>query len=250
MWADPAVAAIFTAKALAVLWLGAFLGGFASGATGFAFGIVASAVWLHVFDPLHTTMLIVSGGLTIQFGTIWPMRREIEPRRLAPFAIAGLLGIPVGIILLVRIDALALKFALGIFLAVYGLYALTTPRLPRITGAGRLADAGVGFASGVLGGLGGYSGVLPAIWCQLRGWSKEVSRGVYQPFIIMAHVAALTLIGVVALDRAGVVLYLLALPALLVGAFIGWRVYGKLNERRFRQTLAVLLVVSGLILVI
>ena len=53
----------------------------------------------------------------------------------------------------------------------------------------------------MLGGLGGYSGVLPAIWCQLRGWSKEVSRGVYQPFIIMAHIATLALIGVVALDR-------------------------------------------------
>ena len=89
MWADPAVTAIFTAKTLAVLWLGAFMGGFASGAAGFAFGIVASAVWLHALDPLHTTMLVVSGGLTIQLGTIWPMRREINVARLAPFAIAG-----------------------------------------------------------------------------------------------------------------------------------------------------------------
>jgi uncharacterized protein len=241
---------MFTAKTLTVLWLGAFMGGFASGAAGFAFGIVASAVWLHALDPLHTTMLIVSGGLTIQLGTIWPMRHEINARRFAPFAIAGLLGIPLGIWLLVRIDAPLLKFAIGIFLAVYGFYALATPRLPRITGGGRVADAGIGFVSGVLGGLGGYSGVLPAIWCQLRGWSKEVSRGVYQPFIIMAHVATLALIGVVALDRTGVVMYLLALPALLLGAFIGWRVYGRLDERRFRQALAALLMVSGLLLVI
>jgi hypothetical protein len=250
MWDDPAIIALFSTKTLAVLWLGAFFGGFASGATGFAFGIAASAIWLHAFDPLHVTILIVSGGLTVQSGTIWPMRREIDARQLAPFAIAGLLGIPVGIALLLRIDALALKFALGIFLAAYGLYALTTPRLPRITGGGRLADAGVGFAGGVLGGIGGYSGVLPAIWCQLRGWSKDVSRGVYQPFIIMAHIATLALIGVVAFDRIGVVLYLLALPALLLGAFFGWRAYGKLDEQRFRQTLAAFLMVSGLILVI
>ena len=250
MWDDPAVAAIFTAKTLAVLWLGAFAGGFASGATGFAFGIVASAIWLHVLDPLHVTILIVSGGFVIQIGTIWPLRREINASRLAPFAIAGLVGIPVGVWLLVRIDAHALKIALGIFLAVYGVYALATPRLPRITRGGRVADSAIGFFGGVLGGIGGYSGVLPAIWCQLRGWSKEVSRGIYQPFIVMAHIVTLSLIGVVALDHAGIVLFLLALPALAAGAFIGWRVYGRLDERRFRQAFAVLLVVSGLILVI
>ena len=250
MWADPAVGPIFTAKTLIVLWLGAFLGGFASGAAGFAFGIVGSAIWLHALDPLHATMLVVSGGLTIQAGTIWPMRREINVRRLAPFVVAGLAGIPIGVWLLVRIDAHALKIALGIFLAIYGVYALATPRLPRVSGGGRTADAIIGFFGGVLGGLGGYSGVLPAIWCQLRGWSKEVSRGVYQPFIVMAHVVTIALIGVVALDRAGVVLFLLALPALMLGAFIGWRVYGRLDETRFRQMFAVFLVASGLVLVL
>jgi len=250
MLADPAVAAIFTVKTLAVLMLGAFAGGFASGAAGFAFGIVGSAIWLHALDPLHATMLVVSGGLTIQAGTIWPMRREINAPLLAPFVLAGLAGIPLGVWLLVRIDANALKIALGVFLAIYGVYALATPRLPRITGGGRIADAVIGFFGGVLGGLGGYSGVLPAIWCQLRGWSKEVSRGVYQPFIVMAHVVTIALIGVVALDRAGVVLFLLALPALMLGAFIGWRVYGRLDETRFRQMFAVFLVASGLVLVL
>ena len=250
MWADPAVAAIFTTQTLTVLWLGAFAGGLAAGGAGFAYGIVGTSIWLHVLDPLHATMLVVSGGTVIQLGTIWPLRHDIEVRRLAPFAVAGLLGIPIGIWLLVRIDAHALKIVLGIFLAIYGVYALATPRLPRISGGGRLADGAIGFIGGVLGGIGGLSGVLPAIWCQLRGWSKQVSRGVYQPFIVMAHIVTLTLIGVVALDRAGVVLFLLALPALGLGAFIGWRMYGKLDERRFRQVFAILLVVSGLMLVI
>jgi hypothetical protein len=249
MWADPAIVALLSAKTLAILWLGAFMGGFASGAAGFAFGIVASAIWLHALDPLHATILIVSGGGIIQVGTIWPLRHDIKVRRLAPFALAGLLGIPVGVWLLLRVDSHALKVALGIFLAVYGVYALTAPRLPRIAAGGWFADATVGLAGGVLGGIGGYSGVLPAIWCQLRGWPKDAARGVYQPFILMAHIATLALIGIVALDRAGIVMFLLASPALAAGAFIGWRVYGRLDEQRFRQALAALLVVSGLILV-
>jgi uncharacterized membrane protein YfcA len=250
MWADPAIVALLSAKTLIILWLGAFMGGLASGAAGFAFGIVGSAIWLHALDPLHTTILVVSGGMLIQFGTIIPMRRDIDFKRLAPFAVAGLIGIPVGVWLLVRIDAYALKAALGIFLLIYGIYAFAAPRLPRIRAGGKIADAAIGFAGGVLGGIGGYSGVLPAIWTQLRGWPKDVARGVYQPFIVMAHIATLALIGVVALDRAGVVLFVLAVPALLLGAFIGWRIYGRLDEQRFRQVLAALLVLSGVILAV
>jgi uncharacterized membrane protein YfcA len=224
------------------------MGGLAAGAAGFAFGIVATAVWLHAIDPIHSTILVVSGGTIIQAGTIWPLRHSIEPQRLWPFLAAGLAGIPIGVWLLVRTDAHALKVGLGLFLAAYGVYALATPRLPRIERGGRLADAAVGFAGGILGGIGGYSGVLPAIWTQLRGWTKEVARSVYQPFIVMAHVVTLALVGAVAMDRQGLILLLIALPALIAGAAIGWRIYGRLDEHRFRQALAALLVVSGVAL--
>jgi hypothetical protein len=246
MWAE--VAALLTVKTIALVSLGAFMGGLAAGAAGFAFGIVATAVWLHAIDPIHSTILVVSGGTIIQAGTIWPLRRSIEPRRLWPFLAAGLAGIPIGVWLLVRTDAHALKVGLGLFLAAYGVYALATPRLPRIERGGRLADAAVGFAGGILGGIGGYSGVLPAIWTQLRGWTKEVARSVYQPFIVMAHVVTLALVGAVAMDRQGLILLLIALPALIAGAAIGWRIYGRLDEHRFRQALAALLVVSGVTL--
>jgi hypothetical protein len=249
MFSDPATLALLQPHLLVVVTVGAFIGGLAAGGAGFAFGIVASGIWLQALDPVHTTALVVSGGLTIQLGTIWPLRRAIEPRRVWPFLVAGLLGVPIGVWLLVRTDAHALKFALGIFLVVYGLYALLAPRLPKL-GAGPGADAAIGFVGGILGGLGGYSGVLPAIWCQLRGWPKETSRGVYQPFILMAHVTTLILVGIVALDRAALLLFLAALPALALGAWTGWQIYGRLDERRFRQALAGLLVVSGIALVI
>lgn len=240
--------ASFDLRTLSVLWLGAFAGALAAGGAGFAFGIVGSAIWLHALDPIQTTALVVSGGLTIQLGTIWPLRHAIEPRRIAPYLAAGLIGVPIGVTLLVRTDSHALKLGLGVFLAVYGFYALFAPRLPKI-GGGRVADAGIGFAGGILGGLGGYSGVLPAIWCQLRGFPKQTARGIYQPFILMAHVTTLILVGIVALDRGALLLYLAALPALALGAWVGWHIYGRLDETRFRQVLAALLVLSGAMLV-
>ncbi len=245
MFNDPALAAILTTPVLAVVVLGAFVGALAAGGAGFAFGIVASSIWLHRLEPVYATFLVVACGTVLHVGLIWPARRGIEARRLSPFVIGGAIGIPLGVLLLTRGNAGTVKLALGCFLLAYGVYALAAPRLPVIGGGGRLADAAVGLAGGVLGGLGGYSGVLPAIWTQLRGWPKETARGVYQPFILFGHVATLILVGLIAFDRTGAMLLIVTLPALFAGAWTGWKIYGRLDEARFRQVLATMLVLSG-----
>jgi hypothetical protein len=250
MFSDPALAATLTLKTLSIVWLGGFLGGMATGAAGFAYGIVATSIWLHAISPLHAAMLVVSGGLIIQSSLVFKMRRALDWPRLAPFLIAGLIGVPIGVALVVNTDSGTIRFAIAVFLVVYGLYALVAPRLPHVSGGGKAGDAAIGFFGGILGGLGGFSGVLPAIWTQLRGWPKNVARGVYQPFILVAHVVALLLIGVAALDRVGVVLFLLVAPAIALGGWVGWMIYGKLDERRFQQMFAGLLVVSGVLLML
>ena len=54
----------------------------------------------------------------------------------------------------------------------------------------------------------------------------------------------------VTLDRAGVIMMIAVLPPLLLGTWVGWQLYGRLDDRRFRQALAVLLIISGLTLVL
>jgi uncharacterized membrane protein YfcA len=91
---------------------------------------------------------------------------------------------------------------------------------------------------------------LPTIWTQLRGWPKEIARGVYQPYVIVMQVITFAGIMWVAFDRAGLTLLLVVLPPLLVGTWIGWQLYGRLDDRRFRQALAALLIASGLTFVL
>jgi uncharacterized membrane protein YfcA len=42
---------------------------------------------------------------------------------------------------------------------------------------------------------------------------------------------------------------LLGLPALAAGCWLGWRLYGKLDEVQFRKVVLILLLVSGTILI-
>jgi len=235
---------------MAVLWLGALVGGIAAGGSGFAFALAASSIWLHRIDPLHSAIMCTGCGVLLHLSTLWPQRRHIEVGRLWPFIVGGLAGVPIGVHFLAFTDGNVLKLVLGLFLIVFGLYAFIAPRLHTISVGGRGADAAIGFIGGILGGVGGYSGVLPTIWTQLRGWPKEIARGVYQPYIII--IQGITLAGIifVTLDRQGLVLMLAVLPPLLLGTWIGWQLYGRLNERRFRQILALLLMGSGLTLVL
>ena len=203
MWSE--IFASLSAATLAVLWAGAFLGGIASGAAGFAFGIAASAIWLHAIAPIHTAFLVVAGGLTIQSersgrSAVRSMRggsgRLYWPACSAFRSASGCWCAP---------TSARSRSRSACFLAVYGVYALLAPRLPHVV-AGSGADAAIGFVGGILGGLGGYSGVLPAIWTQLRGWPKDEARAFYQPFIVVVHIATMAVLGAVALDRRGLVL--------------------------------------------
>lgn len=237
-------------ETLGFLWLGAFVGGIAAGASGFAFGLAASSIWLHKIDPVHSAILITASGVLLHLTTLWPLRRHIEFSRLSPFVIGGVIGVPIGVYLLAYTDAATLKIALGIFLVTFGTYALLAPKLPSFTAGGRAADSAIGFVGGILGGIGGYSGVLPTIWTQLRGWSKETARAVYQPYVII--IQAMTVVGIflVAFDSMSLILLAAILPPVLIGTWIGWQLFGRLNDRRFRQALAVLLIASGATLVL
>jgi uncharacterized membrane protein YfcA len=100
---------------LAILWLGALLGGIAAGASGFAFGLAASAIWLHRIDPLHSAILITGCGILLHTSTIWPQRRHVDLSRIWPFVLGGVIGVPIGVHFLAHTDSSILKIALGIF---------------------------------------------------------------------------------------------------------------------------------------
>ncbi len=234
---------------LAFLWLGTLVGAIAAGGAGFAFGLAASSIWLHRIDPLHSAVLINCCGTMLHLTTIWPQRSHIEIKRVWPFVVGGLIGIPLGVRVLLILDAGILKAVLGVFLLAFGSYALLAPKLHTFQAGGRAADAGIGFIGGVLSGVGGYSGVLPTIWTQLRGWSKPKARAVYQPYIIVIQSVTVAGIILATYDRSALMLVLLVLPPLALGTWIGWHLYGRMNDLRFRQALAILLIASGATLV-
>ena len=81
---------------------GAFAAAFVTGLAGFAFGIVAAAVWLHFLPPAQAAVLIVVFGLIVQGVSVWKLRKALNWRRLMPFLIGGAIGVPIGAELLIK----------------------------------------------------------------------------------------------------------------------------------------------------
>jgi uncharacterized protein len=230
---------------LGLFLFAAFLGGFASGLAGFAMGFVVSGIWLHIITPIQTMMLIMGYGLLTQGYGVWKLRRSVNWRSLAPFLIGGALGVPTGTMLLTTIDPSYMRIGVGVLLVLFSIYGLTQPKFTPVT-AGAPADSGVGFVNGVLCGLTGLPGLIIAIWCQLRGWTKDVQRAIFQPVMLGAFVVAAVTVSVTGAVTADIVkLYVLGLPALLAGLWTGFKLYGKLDDATFRKVMLVMLFFSG-----
>jgi len=234
---------------LGLFLFAAFLGGFASGLAGFAIGFVVSGIWLHIITPIQTTALVVGYGLWTQGYGVWKLRRSLNWRSLAPFLVAGALGVPIGTMLLTYIDPAYMRIGVGVLLVLFSIYGLTQPKLTPVP-AGAPADGGIGFVNGVLCGLTGLPGLIITIWCQLRGWTKDVQRAIFQPVMLGAIVVTAVSVSVTGVVTADIVkLYVLGLPALLAGLWIGFKLYGKLDDTAFRKLVLLLLLLSGLSLI-
>jgi uncharacterized membrane protein YfcA len=236
--------------AFVLLFLGAFAGGFVSGLAGFGTALMALGIWLYVLPPSIAVPLVLICSIVAQTSTLPTMWRLIDFKLVWPFLIGGLAGVPLGIVLVADADPRVFKLSVGILLLVFPAALYFNRRPMALSFGGRAADAAIGFAGGILGGLAGLSGPLPILWASVRGWGKDERRGIFQTFNWTVLSAALCLqAGTGFITREVVWLALLALPSTLFGAWLGARTYHALSDRNFRDVVLGLLFLSGIGLV-
>ncbi|MGX9431527.1 MULTISPECIES: hypothetical protein [Bradyrhizobium] len=99
--------------------------------------------------------------------------------------------------------------------------------------------------------LTGLAGILVTIWCGLRGWSKDLQRTIFQPVAVTTFLmSALWLGGKGTVTSETVKLFVMGLPCLLIGTWLGLRLFVSIDEAMFRKIVLALLLISGVLLVI
>jgi uncharacterized protein len=236
---------------IVVVLLGALAGGFVNGLTGFGTGITAMGLWLYAISPPVAATLVIICSIFSQVQTLPMIWHAIDWRRVLPFVIPGLLGVPIGTWLLPQIDARTFKLGVGVFLIVYPSYVFARRDQTSSAFGGWGADGVVGLGGGVLGGLAGFSGVLPIVWTGIRGWSKAQRRSVLQAYnlsilsvALLSHAFSGLLTQQVALATAA------ALPGTIGGAWAGSLVYRRLGDHGFQRVVMALLFLFGVALIV
>jgi uncharacterized membrane protein YfcA len=199
---------------LAIYLTATFAAALVTGVAGFAVGLVAAAVWLHILTPIQTATLIIAFGLVVQGISVWKLRHALRWRRLWPFLFGAAFGVPLGVAILDWTRPDHIRVTVGAVLVLYSVYSLARPAMKPVKRGGATADAGVGFLNGILGGLTGLAGILTTVWCGIRGWPRTSSAPIGVAIFAMSGLW-LGVSGAVSTDTAW--FFVFGLPALLAG---------------------------------
>ena len=233
---------------IASVIVGAVLAAFVQGLSGFAYGLTAMSIWAWTLEPRLAATLSVFGSLVGQLIAAFTVRRGFDLRRLLPFLVGAACGLPIGLLLLPRLDVPMFKFFLGTLLVVLCPLLFFAARLPKVRG-GRFGDALAGGVGGVMGGLGGFTGVVPTLWCTLRGLEKDQQRAIIQNFnlaVLVVTFGSYLATGIV--TRADLPMFAIVAPVMLIPALIGGRLYIGISEATFRKIVLGLLTAGGMAL--
>ena len=240
---------MLTAEFVFYLLLGAAAGGFINGLAGFGTALFALGWWLQVMPPLQAVAVVLAMSVISGIQGVVVVRRAIQWPRLLRFLLPALIGIPIGLQILERINADHLKIVVAVFLLVYGGFFAFRRNLPSITRQTPVIDAGVGFVGGILGAIAGLSGALPTMWLSMRAWPKEQTRAVLQPYnVVVLGLSALVLVFTGAYNCDTLVTMAVALPATMIAAQVGLWTFKRLTDTQFRRLLVVMMLVSGIVL--
>jgi len=239
---------------VAAVMVAVFVAATVSSIAGFAFSALCGALLFHVIDsPVYAVNVMIVCSIAIQLLSVAALWRSIDWRSLPIFLTGGVLGVPAGVYLLLHLPTGAYRSVIGGLLIAYGGYLLL--RWPTWSlRMGPLSDACAGFLGGLTGGLAGFPGAFVAVWCGLKGWDKTRQRGVYQPFILGMQPVTLVVIYLMRpssstappLDWAT----LAFVPAALLGAWFGLRIFKRLSDRQFEFVVNALLILSGIGLIL
>lgn len=234
---------------LIFLALGALAGGFMNGLAGTGTALFALGFYLVVLNPLTAVAIVALMSVLAGLQGIWVVRSEIRnnPTRVARYVVPGIVGVPLGILLLNVIEANTLRIFVALVLIIHGGYFTIRASLPKFDPKRPVIDMAVGFIGGILGGTASLSGALPLLWLSVRPWRKSEIRAVLQCFnVVILSTTVTLLIFEGAYDAEAIRALLITLPIGLLGAQLGIFVFGRVTDQLFQRLLILLTLLMGI----
>ncbi|MEL6354701.1 MAG: sulfite exporter TauE/SafE family protein [Cyanobacteria bacterium J06627_28] len=221
---------------------------FVRGVSGFGAALIAMPVLSGFTSVYEAAPLVALIGLSNDTLLGAYYRRSFDWAVVSQLLVGSVLGIPLGFWVLRFAPEGGMLSALGLALVAYALYALLSPAMPALKS--RRWIYGTGFVSGILNGSYNLPGPPVILYGNSQGWSQEKFKGTLSSFLWGN--AVLIVLGHGIQHRFSALIlqqYLIAMPSLFVGTFVGIALSKSFDPLMFRRVVLFILVVIGLRLV-
>ncbi len=220
---------------------------FVMGLAGFGIALVALAFLPYLMSTSDAIVLLTIYATLFSVALLVQLRRDVVPRAILDLLVGSLAGTPLGVWGLAALPASVLNRLIGLMLVVA--WVLEVRGLYPQKLEGRRWGLGAGVLAGVIGGAVGLPGPPAVLYAATQGWGARTVKANLQAFFVVNQGAILIGYWWAGLLTRGVWNLTLgfALPA-TAGAVAGALLFERVDQRRFRQLVFALILLSGLVL--
>ncbi len=232
---------------LFILLIGIFAGFYVQTVIGFAGSLIALPILLFKMELPDAIAYISIFYLFSSIFLIWKEWRNIDRRIIIQLALASIIGVVLGIVVLTFTKPILLKRGLGIFILLYVGYVLLGKRKIKLNKPGVIS---LGVLAGFFSGVFSTGGPLYVICVENTVKNIKTFRATMigvLGLVTIARVPALAVSGILNFGHFKMALF--AFPIFLFAQFLGKRTFMKIEERLFKRSLMLLLCISGLIMI-
>lgn len=221
-------------------------GFFVMSIVGFGAALVSVPILTIFFSPKEAIPTYTFLALFIELVLVMEARGHIYWPRLSRIMIGGLVGMPIGAMVLKYLPAHAIQSVISTATLVFALLFLFGFKFKLKETAP--AQLGTGLFSGILGGAIAQPGTIVAVYGTAVGWDKNTFRASLLTYFLMLSAVGVGLyliLGLFSVDSL-VTTGAAFVPGLLT-ARLGVMLKDKINEKNFRYTVLAVILVVGLI---
>jgi len=234
---------IFTLTAIWV-FLTVFAGIFVQSVAGFGLALIMMPLLSHMLGVTAAAPLVALIAAVAELTILLRYRQAVNLSSIWRLALASVIAAPLGVWGLRWLPPDVALTGLGLVVAGYAIYALLRLHLPQLNHPSWAYF--FGFGAGLLSGAYNTSGPAYVIYGSCRRWEPAEFKGNLQGVFLTSGLTTIlshTLAGHYTVDIWQY--WLLALPAVGLGFWVGGRVDKKLNPKLFRQLVLWLLLIVG-----
>ena len=225
-----------------------FLAAFTQSLSGFGLALVSMALLPAVTGIRLATPLVALVAIVIELVLIIRYRGSLDVRAIWKVVLAAVIGAPLGVLFLSRVDERLALTLLGIVIAGYALYALLGLKLPQLENSVWAYTAGL--FGGMLGGAYNTSGPPVIVYADCRRWPPDVFKSNLQGYFVVSSIVVLISHALSGNFTPPVwKAFWWSLPFVGVGLLTGLSLARWLNPVLFRRVVLVLLVLMGIRLI-